>query len=103
MQEELGVEVEPTAVLGVFGGPEFVAEYRNGDRVAYVATVFACRILTGEPVPDGEEVAAFRFTAPGDRDLMDVAPTTRHMLTRIDPGSPEAWFDPPVPRRHRSS
>ncbi|GAT69414.1 NUDIX hydrolase [Planomonospora sphaerica] len=103
MREELGVEVEPTAVLGVFGGPEFVAEYRNGDQVAYVATVFACRIVAGEPVPDGEEVARFRFAAPGEYDGMPMAPTMRHILARIDPASPEAWFDPPAPRRCGSS
>ncbi|GAA3150216.1 hypothetical protein GCM10010466_46680 [Planomonospora alba] len=97
MREELGVEVEPTAVLGVFGGPECVTEYRNGDRVEYVTTVFACRIVAGEPVPDGEEVARFRFTSSEERDGMRVAPLTRHILARTDPDAPGARFDPPSP------
>lgn len=96
MREELGVDVEPKAVLGVFGGPELVIEYRNGDRVEYVTTVFACRITAGDPVADGEEVARFRFIVPGDHERMRVAPWTRHVLTRIDLSASEARFDPPA-------
>ncbi|WP_433226989.1 NUDIX domain-containing protein [Microtetraspora malaysiensis] len=96
MREELGVEVEATSILGVFGGSEFVVEYGNGDRVQYVMTVFACRIVDGEPVADGQELARFRFTAPGEHARMPLAPWTRHVLTRIDPGAMEARFDPPA-------
>src|SRR6476469_2851423 len=32
MWEETGLLVEPTAILGVFGGPECAVEYANGDR-----------------------------------------------------------------------
>ncbi|MEV6868456.1 NUDIX domain-containing protein [Streptosporangium subroseum] len=97
MREELGIEVEPTAVLGVFGGPELVIDYPNGDRVEYVTTVFACRIVAGEPVADGEEIARFQFIIPGDHEELRMAPWAHHVLARIDPGTPEAQFDPPLP------
>jgi 8-oxo-dGTP pyrophosphatase MutT (NUDIX family) len=42
--EELGVLVEPAAILGVFGGPGYEVRYGNGDRTAYVMTVFDCRV-----------------------------------------------------------
>ncbi|GLW11262.1 hypothetical protein Misp01_63900 [Microtetraspora sp. NBRC 13810] len=96
MREELGVEVEPTAVLGVFGGPDLTVEYGNGDRVQYVTTIFACRVVSGEPVADGEEVARFRFASPAERTAMRVAPWVRHALSVIDPDVPGAWFEPPA-------
>jgi 8-oxo-dGTP pyrophosphatase MutT (NUDIX family) len=96
MREELGVEVEPTAVLGVLGGPELTVEYGNGDRVQYVTTVFACRVISGELMADGEELAQFRFAAPNEQAEMLVAPWVRHALTVINPGASEAWFDPPA-------
>ncbi|MGI5292683.1 NUDIX domain-containing protein [Nonomuraea polychroma] len=104
MREELGVEVEPTAVLGVFGGPAMTVEYGNGDRVQYVTTVFACQIISGELTADGEELAQFRFTAPDDQAELLVAPWVRHVLAVINPGAPEARFDPPRhSRQHHPS
>ena len=38
--EETGLLIELTSVFGVFGGMDFVVTYANGDRVAYVATIF---------------------------------------------------------------
>lgn len=38
--EETGLLVELTDLIGVFGGPDFVVEYRNGDRTSYVMVVF---------------------------------------------------------------
>ncbi|MEU0478344.1 NUDIX domain-containing protein [Streptosporangium sp. NPDC006013] len=96
MREELGVEVEPTAVLGVFGGPELTVEYGNGDRVQYVTTVFACQVISGELTADGEELAQFRFTTPDEQAEMLVAPWVQHALTMIDTSAPGAWFDPPA-------
>jgi ADP-ribose pyrophosphatase YjhB (NUDIX family) len=54
--EETGLRIEPLRVLGVFGGPEFVVSYPNGDRTSYVSVVFEARVVSGELVPDGEEV-----------------------------------------------
>src|SRR5881398_1994349 len=38
--EEAGIVVEPLAVAGVFGGPEYRITYENGDETAWVITVF---------------------------------------------------------------
>jgi 8-oxo-dGTP pyrophosphatase MutT (NUDIX family) len=43
MREETGLIVRLTGLIGVFGGPDFVVEYRNGDRTSYVMTVFEAR------------------------------------------------------------
>lgn len=55
MWEEAGLHVELTRVLGVYGGPEFVVNYSNGDATSYLIVVFEGRILGGEPRPDGVE------------------------------------------------
>lgn len=55
MWEETGLQVELTGILGVFGGPEFIVEYKNGDRVSYVMTVFTSRVVRGEFNPVNEE------------------------------------------------
>ena len=41
--EETGLLVEPTRVIGVYGGPEFCLTYPNGDVVSYVGIAFAAR------------------------------------------------------------
>ena len=68
--EELGVQVMPSAILGVFGGPAYEIRYGNGDRTAYVMTAFDCRIMHGELKPDGVEVYEARFV--GENDWQDL-------------------------------
>src|ERR1700683_301912 len=61
--EETGLLVEPTEVLGVYGGPEFRILYPNSDVASYTVTVFEARRIEGEPRPDGVEVVALRFVS----------------------------------------
>jgi ADP-ribose pyrophosphatase YjhB (NUDIX family) len=64
MWEETGLHVALERVVGVFGGPACASTYANGDRMAWVSTVFAARVLRGTPRPDGEETLDVRwFTA----------------------------------------
>ena len=53
--EETGLEVSLSAIRGVIGGVRFQHTYPNGDQVAFVSTVFDARIVSGTPVPDGDE------------------------------------------------
>jgi ADP-ribose pyrophosphatase YjhB (NUDIX family) len=58
VQEETGVIVRPTRLLGVFGGPGYLVRYPNGDQVAYVVSLFACEITGGTlACLDGESLA----------------------------------------------
>src|SRR5438034_4734901 len=45
--EETGLTVEITGVLGVYGGPDLIVDYPNGDQAAYIGTIFRGRILGG--------------------------------------------------------
>jgi 8-oxo-dGTP pyrophosphatase MutT (NUDIX family) len=59
--EETGLQVELTGVLGVYGGPDLLVHYANGDRASYVATVFRGRVTGGEARPDGTEILDLRY------------------------------------------
>jgi ADP-ribose pyrophosphatase YjhB (NUDIX family) len=62
MWEEPGLHVELTRVVGVFGGELCSSTYSNGDRVAWVSTVFEARLLRGTLTPDGEETLEHDFS-----------------------------------------
>lgn len=59
--EETGLRVEPVRVAGVYGGPEFIVTYPNGDETQYVIIAFECAVTGGEPRPDGDETMEVRF------------------------------------------
>jgi ADP-ribose pyrophosphatase YjhB (NUDIX family) len=61
--EETGLTVQLNGILTVLGGPEFHSHYKNGDEVAYVATVYNGTVTSGESKPDGDEVSAAEWFA----------------------------------------
>ena len=66
MFEETGLLVRLTQLVGVFGGPEFVVNYRNGDRTSYVMAVFEAQCTGGAEHPDGTEVMEIRFVTEAE-------------------------------------
>jgi 8-oxo-dGTP pyrophosphatase MutT (NUDIX family) len=82
--EETGVVVEPTRIVGVYGGgPAFQATYRNGDEVAWVTIMFEARIVSGEPAPSDDETAEVRWAAADDAFELELSPASRWMLQRV--------------------
>ncbi len=65
-EEEVGLTVALTRIRAVIGGPEFVLTYPNGDRVAFVATVFDGRVIGGVPRPDHDEIAEVGWFTPAE-------------------------------------
>lgn len=61
VREETGLDVRPTRVLGVFGGPRSRHRYPNGDLVEYLVVVFACEIVGGVLEPQDGEATGFRW------------------------------------------
>jgi 8-oxo-dGTP pyrophosphatase MutT (NUDIX family) len=78
--EEAGVTLELGAVLAVLGGPEYRVTYPNGDRVAYVVSVFDARISAGEPHPDGEEISEIAWWKSSELDSVDLDGINRALL-----------------------
>jgi ADP-ribose pyrophosphatase YjhB (NUDIX family) len=69
--EETGFEVRLENIVAVLGGPEFRTHYKNGDEVAYVATVYRATVTGGASRPDGDEVTAAEWFA---RDALGTLP-----------------------------
>ena len=64
--EETGLVVELTGVFGVYGGPDLLVNYANGDKAIYIATIFRGKIIGGDPRPDGTEILELRYFSPGE-------------------------------------
>lgn len=80
VREETGLEVDVVDLIGVYGGPEFVVVYPNGDRTAYISTAYRCRIIGGELRADGEEVVDARFVRREDLQGLRLTPWGEYVL-----------------------
>lgn len=66
VREEIGLEVEPMMLIGVYTSPEYAFAYPNGDQVQPVTLFFECQVLDGELRPDLEEIVEARYFGPED-------------------------------------
>ena len=97
--EETGLLIEITNILGVYGGKELVVEYVNGDRAAYIGTIFRGRIIGGELRADGEEMLDLRYLS---REELAELPHARWLDLALDtvfsqtgtPGFQQATWKP---------
>ena len=78
--EELGLLVEPTRLIGVFGGPHFRSNYANGDTVSYVVAMFEIRLLSGTPTPDNLEISHVRYVTRDEMRQLPMSDGTREMF-----------------------
>ena len=69
--EETGLRVHLTRLLGVFGGPEFVVRYANGDQTSYVMTVFEAKSGGETAMADGAEMDDLRYFSPAEIEKLD--------------------------------
>jgi 8-oxo-dGTP pyrophosphatase MutT (NUDIX family) len=72
--EETGLRVELRGVLGVYGGPEFVVRYRNGDEASFLMVVFEARPVGGALRLDGEEALELRWASQQEAAGLRLAP-----------------------------
>jgi 8-oxo-dGTP pyrophosphatase MutT (NUDIX family) len=94
--EETGLLVAPVQVLGVYGGPDFVVRYPNGDETQYVSTIFSCVVRGGALEADGVEAVAARFwTEEEARNLPLASWLTAVLPLLFAASSSEARFQPP--------
>jgi ADP-ribose pyrophosphatase YjhB (NUDIX family) len=92
--EEAHVLVALTRIAGVFGGERCHGVYPNGDRLAWVATVFCARVLEGTASGDGIETLDAQFypaDALADLPLKD---STRMFLQAGTGSATSAYFMP---------
>lgn len=94
--EETGLLVAPVRVLAVYGGPEFVVRYPNGDEAQYVMTVFECAVRAGSARPDGEETTEVRYWGSAEAAALPLAPWLGAVLAPL-------YARPPAPDFHAAT
>ena len=96
MWEETGLYVALTRVIGVFGGELCSSTYANGDKMAWVSTLFGARPIRGILKPDGQETLEARYF---DRSEMKGIRCKPHVKLFVDAAfSPKhgAYFQQPT-------
>jgi len=96
MWEETGLYVELTHVIGVFGGPVCSETYANGDRIAWVSTVFGAKATSGELQPDGDETLEVRYVGRDELSHLRCKPHVDLFLDAAFAQTPAARFQPAV-------
>ena len=92
MWEETGLHVGLTRIVGVFGGELCATTYANGDKVAWVSTVFVADVVGGVLKPDGEEILEARHFARHEIDSFRCKQHLRLVLDTAWSLQPEAHF-----------
>jgi ADP-ribose pyrophosphatase YjhB (NUDIX family) len=91
--EESGVFVALTRVAGVFGGKRCLRTYANGNRIGWVATVFAARVVSGKPRGDGAETMDARLFSNEEIAGLRLKDSTRQFLAGSAAAESVAYFE----------
>ncbi len=75
--EETGLLVKPERIVGVFGGPEFLIHYPNGDVTFYTTVAFEGSIVGGSLKADGVEISHLRYFTQAECDALALSPSSR--------------------------
>lgn len=81
--EETGLLVTPRRVSGVFGGPQFVVQYPNGDEAQYVIVAFDLEVVSGTLRASTEETMAAKYWSEAEASRLPLAGWLRHILPSI--------------------
>ena len=92
--EETGLAVELLRIIGVFGGKPCTSTYANGDRMAWVSTVFEAKVVGGTPRHDGEETLEVRFLSVEELRRLPRKPHVDMFVDAALAGHPSAVFQP---------
>ena len=92
--EESRVFVELTGIAGVLGGNRCSSTYPNGDRIAWVVTVFGARVISGNPAGDGIETVDARFFGADEIATLQLRNSARMFLGEVSTTGTHAYFEP---------
>ena len=97
--EETGLLVTPRRIIAVWGGPDFVVRYPNGDEAEYLIVAFECAVAGGTLRADGDETLETRFWRAEDAAALPLSSWLQPVLPRLY--APGEWtaFDPPGDNR----
>jgi 8-oxo-dGTP pyrophosphatase MutT (NUDIX family) len=90
--EETGLHVRLVRLTGVYGGPEYVVRYRNGDLSSYALIVFEGEVIGGTARPDGCETLEVGFFSREEIESLRTPGWMSEVLGGVLSGAPEATF-----------
>jgi 8-oxo-dGTP pyrophosphatase MutT (NUDIX family) len=86
-REETGLDIEITALVGVFSDPAHVIAYADGEVRQPVNTCFAGRVIGGK-LTSTDEASDVAWIAPAQLDDYDIHPAIRRRIVHgLDPYS----------------
>lgn len=94
--EETGLLVRPERVLGVYGGPECLVRYPNGDEVQYVIAAIGAEVVGGVERADGDETTEVRYWTQTDAHALPLAAWLRALLPLVYAGPSGGAFARPT-------
>jgi 8-oxo-dGTP pyrophosphatase MutT (NUDIX family) len=92
--EETGLLVKPERIVGVFGGPEFLIHYPNGDVTFYTTVAFEASIVGGSLKPDGVEISHLRYFTQAECDALALSPSSRVISRQAFSNNQLTYFVP---------
>jgi 8-oxo-dGTP pyrophosphatase MutT (NUDIX family) len=92
--EETGLLVEPNAIIGAFGGPEFLVKYPNGDLAYYITIAFRAALVGGALVPNDGEMSALQFFSSKECEMIHLEPASLVIARQAFAPSSSTYFRP---------
>jgi ADP-ribose pyrophosphatase YjhB (NUDIX family) len=96
--EETGMSATLTRIVAVIGGPDCETSYLNGDRIAWVATVFAASLGDESPGADGVETCDAKLFTNEATATLDIRADSRKFLSVEHHHELAAYYDVPDAR-----
>ncbi len=93
--EETGLVVTLDALIGVFGGPEFLVHYPNGDVTYYTTVAFRGSIVGGSHQPGDGEFSALRYFSQSECESLVMSPSSRVIARQAFAAAEQPYFAPP--------
>ena len=98
--EETGLLVKLDALIGVFGGPEFLIHYPNGDVAYYTTAAFRGFIVGGSHKPVDGEFCDLGYFSQSECDSLDMSPSSRLISRQAFAAANQPYFAPATWKPH---
>jgi 8-oxo-dGTP pyrophosphatase MutT (NUDIX family) len=90
--EETGLLVKLDGLIGIFGGPEFLVHYPNGDVTYYTTLAFRGSVVGGSHEPGDGEFSALGYFNESDCESLEMSPSSRVISKHAFAAADQPYF-----------